>query len=67
MPAVDRALHAERCIPGGSKVTFDAPLVELPRGALFEYEEAALPVAAAGYLPWSLKVMASRRFWITPR
>ena len=53
MPAVDRALHAERCVPGGHKVTFDAPLVELPRGAMFEYEDAAYLVAAAGYLPWS--------------
>lgn len=53
MPAIDRVLHAERCVPGGRKATFDAPLVELPRGAMFEYEEAAYLVAAAGYLPWS--------------
>ena len=53
MPAIDRVLHAERCVPGGRKVTFDAPLVELPLGAIFEHEEAAYLVAAAGYLPWS--------------
>lgn len=53
MPAIDRVLHAERCVPGGRKVTFDAPLVELPHGAIFEYEDAAYLVAAAGYLPWS--------------
>lgn len=53
MPAIDRVLHAERCVPGGSKATFDAPLVELPRGAMFEHEEAAYLVAAIGYLPWS--------------
>ena len=53
MPAIDRVLHAERCVPGGRKVTFDAPLVELPLGAMFEHEEAAYLVAAAGYLPWS--------------
>jgi hypothetical protein len=53
MPAIDRVLHAERCVPGGHKVTFEAPIVELPLGAIFEHEEAAYLVAAAGYLPWS--------------
>lgn len=53
MPAIDRVRHAERCIPGGRKVTVYAPLVELPQGAMFEYEDAAYLVAAAGYLPWS--------------
>lgn len=53
MPAIDRVLHAERCVPGGRKVTFDAPLIELPIGAMFEHEEAAYLVAADGYLPWS--------------
>jgi hypothetical protein len=53
MPAIDRVLHAERCVPGGRKVTFDAPLVELARGAMFEYEDAVYLVADAGYLPWS--------------
>lgn len=52
-PDVDKVLHAERCVPGGPKATFDAPLVELPRGAMFEYEEADYLVAATGYLPWS--------------
>lgn len=51
MPAIDRVLHAERCVPGGRKAAFDAPLFELPRGAMFEYEEAAYLVAAAGCLP----------------
>lgn len=32
---------------------FDAPLAELPRGAMFDYEETAYLVAAADYLPWS--------------
>lgn len=53
MPAIDRVLHTERGVPGGRKVTFDAPLVELPLGAMFEYDEAAYLVAATGYLPWS--------------
>ena len=53
MPAIDRVLHAERCVPGGRKATFDAPLVELPRGVMFEHEDVAYLVAAAGYLPWS--------------
>jgi len=55
MPAIDRVLHAERSVPGGRKATFDAPLVELPTGAMFEYEEAPYLVADAGYLPWSFE------------
>lgn len=53
MPDVDEVLHAERSVPGGRKATFDAPLLELPRGAMFEYEGAAYLVAGAGYAPWS--------------
>lgn len=53
MPDVDKVLYAERSFPGGLKATFDAPLVELPRGAMFEYEGAAYLVTAAGYLPWT--------------
>lgn len=53
MPDVDKVLHAERSFPGGRKVTFDAPLDELPHGAMFEYEGAAYLVAASGFLPWS--------------
>ena len=49
----DRVLHAERCVTGGRKVTFDAPLVELPRGTMFEYDDVAYLVCARGYLPWS--------------
>jgi hypothetical protein len=53
MPAIDRVLHAERCVPGGRKVTFEAPLVKLPRGAIFEHDYVAYLVGASGYLPWS--------------
>lgn len=67
MPAIDRRLHAERCIPGGSKVTFDAPLVELPRGAMFEHEYVAYLVGAAGYLPWSFDGYGAQRPSAPPR
>ncbi len=30
---IDRQLHAERCQPGGGKVTFELPFAELPDGA----------------------------------
>lgn len=53
MPDVDKVLQAERTVPGGGKGTFDAPLVELPHGAIFEHEETAYLVSARGYLPWS--------------
>lgn len=55
MPDVDKVLHAERSVPGGRKVTFDATLVELPCGAMFEYEETAYLVGTRGYLPWSFE------------
>jgi hypothetical protein len=55
MPEIDKRLHAERTVPGGGKGTFDAPLVELPGGAIFEYEEIAYLVSARGYLPWSFE------------
>jgi hypothetical protein len=55
MPDVDKVLHAERTVPGGGKGTFDAPLGELPCGAIFEYERVAYLVAARGYLPWSFE------------
>lgn len=51
MPTVDRVLHAERCIPGGRKVTFDAAIAELPLGAMFEYEAASYLVAPAWPIP----------------
>lgn len=53
MPAIDSVLHAERCIPGGRKVTFDSPLDALPVGAMFEHQANAYLVAPAGCLPWS--------------
>jgi hypothetical protein len=53
MPDVDKVLHAERTMPGGGKRTFDAPLAELPQGAMFEHEGNAYLVSARGYLPWS--------------
>jgi hypothetical protein len=55
MPDVDKVLHAERSVPGGRKETFDAPLVELPYGAIFEYDGIAYLVSAAGYLSWSFE------------
>jgi hypothetical protein len=58
MPEVDKVLHGERTVPGagkGGKGTFDAPLGELPHGAIFEYEEIAYLVSTRGYLPWSFE------------
>lgn len=53
MPDIDKALHPERAIRGGSKVTFDATLVKLPVGTIFEYEGAAFLLSSRGALPWS--------------
>jgi hypothetical protein len=53
MPQIDRVLHAERAIPGGGKRTFDAQLVDLPLGAVFEHDGVAYLLSARGCLPWS--------------
>jgi hypothetical protein len=53
MPDIDKVIHAERAISGGGKSTYDARLVELPHGAIFEHEDVAYLVSARGYLPWS--------------
>lgn len=55
MPALDRVLHAERSIPGGAKRTYDAPLAELPAGAMFEHGGHAWLVSPRGFLPWSFE------------
>lgn len=53
MPDIDKALHIERAIRGGGKVTFDTLLSELPFGAIFEHEGLAFLLSAQGALPWS--------------
>jgi hypothetical protein len=55
MPDIDKVLHAERTISGGGKRTYDAPLVELPTGSMFEYESTPYLVSNRGYLPWSFE------------
>lgn len=50
---VDKVLHAERAISQDVKVTYEAMLVELPIGSMFEHESAAYLVVTLGYLPWS--------------
>lgn len=55
MPDVDRVLHGERAISRGGKVTFEATLLELPAGSMFEHENTAFLVASCGYLPWSFE------------
>lgn len=55
MKEVDNKLHAERAISHGGKATYEARLVELPIGSVFEHESAAYLVATQGYLPWSFE------------
>jgi hypothetical protein len=50
---IDKVLHAERAIPGGGKVTFNAALNDVPSGALFEYEGAPFLVRNGAVLRWS--------------
>jgi hypothetical protein len=49
---IDSALHAER-IAGGEKVSYEAPLEELPDGTMIEGDGTALLVRGAALFPWS--------------
>lgn len=53
MPTIDTALHKERAHRDGTKVSFKAPVGELPLGSMFAVEGAAFLVADRGHLPWS--------------
>jgi len=53
MPDIDKVIHAERAVSGGGKKTYDARLVELPHGAIFQHEDVAYLVSVRGCLPWS--------------
>jgi hypothetical protein len=61
MKEVDKVIHAERAISGGGKWTYDARLVELPHGAIFEHEDVAYLVTSKGYLPWSFEGYGAQR------
>lgn len=59
IPVIDQVIHAERAIFGGGKRTYDARLVELPHGTIFEHEEGAYLVSGRGCLPWSFEGYAA--------
>ena len=71
---VDKALHAERAIPGGGKVMFSAAVKDLPSGTMFEHEGAAFLVwkgaihrwSFDGYTPSSLQVDTQAVNVLTP-
>jgi hypothetical protein len=50
---LDKALHAERAVRGGGKVTYSANLADLPVGAMFDSDGAIYLNWSSGYLPWS--------------
>lgn len=53
MPHIDKALHAERAVRGGGKVTFEAPISGLPVGTMLERGGSAFLLSHKGILPWS--------------
>lgn len=53
--AVDRALHVERAVRGGGKVSYLATLADLPRGVMFESDGVIYLNWSSGHLPWSFK------------
>lgn len=52
---IDRVLHAERAIPGGGKITYEAVQSDLPNGVMFEHEGNAFLVWAGKILRWSFE------------
>ena len=50
---IDKVMHAERALRGGGKVTFDAPLGDLPPGTFVELGGEAVLVWRGGFLRWS--------------
>ncbi len=58
---IDRVLHAERVGPGGAKVTFTAPLGDLPDGVLVARGGAAFLVAGGALWEWSPAGYTGRR------
>lgn len=53
MPQIDKILHAERAVRGGGKVTYEAPIADLPVGSMFESGGSAFLLSPKGILPWS--------------
>lgn len=52
---VDKALHAERAVRGGGKVSYLAILADLPIGVMFESDGVIYLNWFSGHLPWSFK------------
>jgi hypothetical protein len=57
--ALDKAMHAERALPGGGKKTYASVLADLPLGTMFESDGVIFLNWSAGHLPWSFKGYAS--------
>lgn len=50
---IDKVMHAERARRGGDKVTFEAPLADLPPGTFIELAGEALLVWGGSLLRWT--------------
>ena len=50
---IDRTLHAARIAPGGTRLTYRAPLASLPDGAMFIDRGTPVLVWDGAYLAWS--------------
>lgn len=52
---IDKVMHADRAVRGGGKVTFDAPLADLPQGTFIDCGGEALLLWGRGLLRWSFE------------
>lgn len=50
---IDRTLHSERVGAGGGKITFRAPLADLPAGTFVRWNSVPHLVLASWLLPWA--------------
>ena len=53
MPKLDAHLHEERALRGGTKITYQASLASLPKGAMFAHNGVFFLIGANGYIPWT--------------
>lgn len=52
---VNKIIHTERAAKGGNKISFEAPVKDLPQGTLIDVDGVALLVWRDALLPWSFE------------
>ena len=64
---IDKIIHSERAAKGGGKITFEAPINDLPRGTFIDVDGVALLVWRGALLPWSFDGYGPARDVLPPK